>query len=251
MEGAISVAHATEAALERALVLIDEACPGWSAIDRSNGLQTRPYPNSGIPLQRASRRVRAPPRLVFDCVVKILSSAAKMRNYDPRVKKQATLAELGDGMRIDTVEFKMPWPVWDRDVVILLNRREIDGVLYVWAASIEHPSKLHSKRAYESRKQVRMKLGIACVRVEPDGGDLDSATTSRVTRMAHADPCGWIPDVLVKSTSHSQVKGILDFIAKESATEYARARGMGSTGGSGGGGGAPRRRRGGMPRSRL
>lgn len=123
------------------------------------------------------------------------------------------------------------------------------GVLYVWATSVDHPVRPHSSREYSAQKLVRMKLGIACVRVEPEGGDLESATSSRVTRMAHADPCGWIPDVLVKSTSHSQVRGILDYIAKESVAEYARVKGGGAATTPRGGGGSARRRR--VPRSRL
>ena len=124
----------SEEALTRVLHLVDAKCEGWSsgvAEDPESGLQTRPYPGSGIPLQRATRRVRAPPRLVFAAVLRILSSAAKMRGYDKRVVRQATLAQLGGGLRVDTVAFKMPWPVWNRDVVILLNRREIDGEFFV------------------------------------------------------------------------------------------------------------------------
>jgi len=93
-----------------------EAEPAWEFIDEKEGIQVFNRSVSGSPLKSVKGIVLIPAPI--DKVLAVLEDVSKTPRWLYNSRHASTLKQINIVERVDYIITNMPWPVWDRDVII-------------------------------------------------------------------------------------------------------------------------------------
>lgn len=114
---------------------------------------------------------------------------AEWKKYDNTIIEWKLVEEVDATTRVIHQANKLGgFMVWDRDISVVMARFEENGIHYIVQKSVEHPLIPNHEK---DKKYVRAKILVSGFIFEPLNGK------TRAMRIAHADPSGSLPAVIV------------------------------------------------------
>lgn len=189
MEGKTYAESAAEA-FGRVKQLMDE--PGWSAFEHKSDpsivATKRTLPGKSVEIVKASGLVPGiEPRTLRDLVYE--QSFEEKKAADSSFLEEQVLEVVDANSKVLYQAYSAPWPVSNRDLVLLRSKWEENGTFYQVDISVSHP-----KKPNPTGSNVRADL-IGCYKYEP----ADKGCTA--TYCVYMDPCGNIPSFVVNSNT--------------------------------------------------
>lgn len=163
------------------------ASPEWTLLRDRDGIQvySRPMAGSAIREIRAVTGMPATP----DAVAAVLRNVSARPQWDHTCAKAYVHSATGPDAQILYFDLDLPWPVTDRDLVMLAKwQRDSDGKITFSGSAVNDVIPLKDDR-------VRIVQAHEYWELRPDAGGVT------VTLTAHIDPAGPLPPLLVNSMS--------------------------------------------------
>src|SRR3990167_2396966 len=146
----------TQEQADQVLLLIENLINNakWKSEGLVQGIEmvSAPYPQSPLKMYRAICVVPNTNSKNLANEIWMMNTPKKINMYDKSVSKFKTVETINENIRVDFVEAAMPWPVWNRDLVYAIARKNSADVIYMWAYSIIRPN------VPSAEKTVRMKV---------------------------------------------------------------------------------------------
>ena len=165
---------------------------GWKVdIDKDGAvLESRAVTGSALNAYRVKGVVNATPQKCIDLLWGW--GEADWKKWSPDIESWQVLETPSESTRIIHQVNKLTWPLWSRDVVILMTKQKLDnGAEVLILKSVEN-----SKAPPQTDKYVRAQIITSFFLFEPvEGGK------SQVTRALHVDPAGNIPTAVINASA--------------------------------------------------
>ena len=178
--------------LKKAKQMIKEK--DWKLCSENNGvkLESKLYPISPVSCFKASGLVNCKPQDLFN---KIKNYESKnWKKYDPDILDWKII-EKKENANVTLQLNGLPWPLWTRRI-LSENSFIADGDSY-WMIGC---SVNHEKSPDEPEKYVTVKLYMSVL------GFIPEKEKTRVWRIVHLDPAGYIPNVVINANAEKLAK---------------------------------------------
>eukprot|EP01095_Lingulamoeba_sp_RSL-Kostka_P003940 TRINITY_DN15058_c0_g1_i1.p1 TRINITY_DN15058_c0_g1~~TRINITY_DN15058_c0_g1_i1.p1 ORF type:complete len:239 (+),score=52.84 TRINITY_DN15058_c0_g1_i1:54-770(+) len=205
----------------------------WSLYTKHNNINiySRPISNSSIKAFFGKKTSNCNPSKINNKLWN-LKDVKEINTYDTTVIQYDTLKYFTDDLRVDYVVAKLPWPLWNRDVLYILCRcvingdepsnnlidedikKELPNGIYIWGISIDSFPSLK-----QPKKTTRMDV-FAYLFIKGENGKLiQNSKKATIERFCFGDPNGNIPVMIINSQAKANVSGIINFLDKSCASK--------------------------------
>eukprot|EP01094_Clydonella_sp_ATCC50884_P029722 TRINITY_DN939_c0_g1_i1.p1 TRINITY_DN939_c0_g1~~TRINITY_DN939_c0_g1_i1.p1 ORF type:complete len:215 (+),score=83.55 TRINITY_DN939_c0_g1_i1:30-647(+) len=179
---------------------------GWAPVEGIPSSVTnsfiRDVPGAAVKLVRATGNCSAAAQAVHDMLWN--ESVETKKKEDDTLLVHEVLEEFGDEMNIIHQVYKLPWPLANREIVVVKKVvRDEDGTIYHVNKSVTHD------KCKEGSKIVRAQVSNCSYIFKPTGDG-----TCEVSYIVAFDPMGSIPKWLVNRNTSRVAERIAQVIAK-------------------------------------
>lgn len=175
----------------------------WTLISTTNGvkLESKPFPSiCAVDCFRSNGYVEQNPEFLYNEVWN--ENEKTLKEKDPDIVEWKVV-EQGNNYRVHSQVNAMPWPLWSREACCAQVKIEEPGCYWILTFSVEHP-----KVPLKPDTYVRPIVHMSVYGFEREG------LGTRVYKIGHIDPSGYIPASVVNLYASKLITPILDWKAK-------------------------------------